>query len=90
MKKKTKSVDQWCAEKETEERSERGRERELVVRVERLKLGAESVVEVYRRTCGYVFEAHVGSAFSVSGKLKRIRFENVRVDCVGARVVMLS
>jgi hypothetical protein len=50
MKKKTKSVDQWCAEKETEERSERGRERELVVRVERLKLGAESVVEVYRRT----------------------------------------
>ena len=41
----------------------RERERELVVRVERLKLGAESVVEVYRRTCGYVFEAHVGSAF---------------------------
>jgi len=52
MKKKTKSVDQWCAEKETEERSERGRERELVATVERLKLGA-----------GYVFEAHVGSAF---------------------------
>jgi len=26
----------------------------------------------------------------LSGKLKRIRFENVRVDCVGARVVMLS
>ena len=50
MKKKTKSVDPWCAEKETEERSERGRARELVVRVERLKLGAESVVEVYRRT----------------------------------------